>query len=246
MVKGNMLVDIAFNCLNLTTIFNIINNINNSTLMESVHFHNPSVYNRIDKRFQLMGVVLMGPLTFTEVVSPHTFDYKEAMFYCKSMFGMSGADCNRVLKHLINPRSLGPDKIHFIVAREGENLVGFAVIYYLVSSKLAFLEYIGVLPEVRRKGVGSAIYHHALDVVRRDNPEVRGMFYEVWPERDGLVERIKFFVSQGAISVDISNFSFNRIDNLEFQLLYHPLNNSWFITDTEVPQVMRNLTSIIV
>lgn len=192
----------------------------------------------------------MKPLLISQVVSPHTFDYKEAIFYCKNIFGLTDKETNRILKHLINPNKIHPDKLYFYIARKGDELAGFAIVYYLHHSQLAYLEYIGVIPQFRREGIGSALYHYALDEIRNHHHDVKGMFYEVSQDQQGMVARVKFFVSQGAISFDIpyhliANHNLETLQKSQLQLMYHPFDSQWFITGQDVPKVMANLTSLI-
>ena len=188
----------------------------------------------------------MKHLSITQVISPHTFDYKEAIYYCKTFFGVCNAESNRILKHLVSPSRIAPDKMYFYIARKGDEFAGFVIVYYLDTSKLAFLEFIGVRPEMRRDGIGSILYDHVLNLIRNDHPEARGMFYEVSQDEEGLETRVKFFLSQGAQFFDVPELEAYFKRGKELQLMYHSFDNKWFITRNELPQVMQNLTSIIV
>jgi|GEM_PF-6929673 len=146
----------------------------------------------------------MERLTISEVVNPHTFEFKEALFYCRFMFGLTEEEVSQINKQMMFPYKIFPDKLHLIVAKKGGELVGFALAYYLFDCKLSYMEYICVMPEYRRQGIGTAIYQYALELMVQDSSELGGMLFEVNHEEEGLEERLRFFAKMGAIPLDVS------------------------------------------
>jgi GNAT superfamily N-acetyltransferase len=63
-------------------------------------------------------------------------------------------------------------RINLLVAAEGERLVGYALYFYAYSSFLAkptlYLEDLFVLEELRRSGVGSALFRRCVDEALRE------------------------------------------------------------------------------
>jgi GNAT superfamily N-acetyltransferase len=184
----------------------------------------------------------MERLTISEVVNPHTFEFKEALFYCKHMFGLNEEEVSQITKQMMFPYKIFPDKLHMLIAKKGSELVGFALTYFLFDCKLTYMEYICVMPEYRRQGIGTAIYSHALELVRQDNCELGGMLFEVNHDEEGLEERLRFFAKMGAIPLDVSGVQLFK--GYDLQLFYHSMGEERLFPVSQVPQVMEDLTSV--
>lgn len=184
----------------------------------------------------------MERLEIKEIINPYSFEFKEAIFYCQFMFGLEDEEVGQINKQLMFPNKIFPDKIHLIVAKKGSSLVGFALFYYLHNSNLGYLEYICVLPEYRRLGIGTALYEYALSILRHDNEKLQGMLFEVNHEQEGLAERLNFFSKQGAGSVDVSKIAMFK--GHEMFMFYHPFDENWFLAAEQIPGVMEELTTV--
>ncbi|MGF7184367.1 GNAT superfamily N-acetyltransferase [Desulfitispora alkaliphila] len=164
----------------------------------------------------------MDTVRYEELTSPHSFDYKEAMFYCQLLFNLSRADTHRVLKHLLIPKKLAPNRFFFVVAKKGDQLVGFSLFYYLQRVNLGYLDYIAVLPEYRGEGIGVGLYQKTVSMLEEHQEDVYGMLFEVH-QAEGLEMRKDFFRKQGAVKLDLSKYK-KVVQDTNLEMMFHSFN----------------------
>ncbi|MBK5254985.1 MAG: GNAT family N-acetyltransferase [Vicinamibacteria bacterium] len=102
---------------------------------------------------------------------------------------------------------LAPFNFHFLVAHEGERVLGFISGTYLAIANLGFVGYLAVRPSAAGRQVGSRLRHRLIQSVKRDaiaagHSGLRGMMGEV-EHGNPWLERMR---RRGALALDLDYF----------------------------------------
>lgn len=129
--------------------------------------------------------------------------------YC-SLFPPGERIGREYFRNLFEEKRLGlltPFNFHFLVAHEGERVVGFISGTYLAIANLGFVGYLAVRPSVAGRSVGSRLRHRLVRLAQADalaagHPGLRGMLGEVEAANPWL-ERMQ---RRGALALDFEYF----------------------------------------
>jgi ribosomal protein S18 acetylase RimI-like enzyme len=95
-----------------------------------------------------------------------------------------------------------------LAARKAGDLAGFAVYSVLGETRIAFLEYLAVRPELRNQGIGAQLLQEFKRRIGERVPSMRGIVFEVDPPDDATgaeaqlrARRIAFYERNGATLV---------------------------------------------
>ncbi|GAW29335.1 hypothetical protein ULO1_19050 [Carboxydocella sp. ULO1] len=158
-----------------------------------------------------------------EVKSPQTVDYLESIRYCQLMFDLSNYEVREITQKLLDHSLIAPNEMHYLVLKEDEELVGYAVYYYLQDLQLAFLDYIGILPAFQSQGYGARLYQAMLQEIRQQHPEAQGLIMEVKSTDDDFDRRCRFFQRLGASLIDLQSMDVPaKLKESGLVLMIHP------------------------
>lgn len=111
-------------------------------------------------------------------------------------------------RNLLEEKRLGlltPFNFHFLVAHEGERVLGFISGTYLAIANLGFVGYLAVRPSAAGRQVGSRLRQRLVELVRRDalaagHPRLRGMMGEIEEDNPWLHTMRR----RGALALDLN------------------------------------------
>lgn len=99
---------------------------------------------------------------------PQLVELLGLLFENEEEFAADAGKQRRALEMILSDARIG----RVFVARDGERIVAMASLLYTVSSaeggKAALFEDLVVVPEVRGKGIGSALLRHVIDSARKE------------------------------------------------------------------------------
>jgi diamine N-acetyltransferase len=97
------------------------------------------------------------PVVYGEIITPEQLDYMLARFYSDEA----------LRENLVH------QKHHFIMASDGDNVLGFASFQHHYSGKnTTHLHKIYVLPEAQGKGVGKLLIQAVLDAAQKNHSDI--------------------------------------------------------------------------
>ena len=97
------------------------------------------------------------------------------------------------------------DSYGLFVAEERRKVVGMSLVY--VFGKFALLDYMAVAPDMKRRGIGSALFRCTVESLR-DGDRTKTLLLEVQKEADGeyeRTERIEFYRGLG-VKIILDNY----------------------------------------
>ena len=164
-------------------------------------------------------------LDFEVVTSPSSYEAQESMLLCRNEFELSHYEARGIVARLLNPAIISPNRFHYIVAKNDDQIVGLAIFYFLSEVNLGYLEYITVKPEYRGHGVGRRIYEKVIETLKQDSQHLSGIIFEVRNISRDLKARKEFFLRIGAIPIDLSFYPLREeIINSGLLLMLHPIS----------------------
>lgn len=185
-------------------------------------------------------------LRIIEVRDPRSIAGQEALRLCRLIFELPAQDIRSITQNLLIPGQLFPDRVYCLAAVIGEQVVGVSVAYLLHDVKMGYLEYIAVLPEFRGRGIGHGLYRTTVAALLRDCPESGGFLFELMNINKDLIYRKEFFLSLGAIPIDLSFYNLNpAIIRSGLKIMFHPLREDVRITSPDMCKVFDNLSHVL-
>lgn len=162
--------------------------------------------------------------TFIEIKTPQAYDYLQTIRHCQIMFELSNLEVQEITQKLLDRSMIAPNEMHYVVAKEGDQPIGFAVYYYLEKIQLGYLDYMGILTEHQGGGAGSALYEEMLEDILVKHPKVEGLILEVKGD-DSFQDRQRFFLNRGAKAVDLSQQNLpQKVKESGMVLMHHSLS----------------------
>jgi len=184
-------------------------------------------------------------IQFDVVTDPRSYEAQESMLLCRCQFELSDFESRGIVARLLNPAIISPNRFHYIVAKQGDDIVGLAIFYFLSDVNLGYLEYITVKPDYRGMGIGRKIYQKVIEILKQDSSHLSGIVFEVRNVSKELQERKEFFLKIGAIPVDLSFYPTNKeIINSGMLLMLHPMEDikmTWPV----MSKTLNNLCQVI-
>ena len=163
-------------------------------------------------------------LKYIEVKSPQAIDYQQTINYCQLVFELSNYEVREITQKLLDSSSIAPNEMHYIVLKENDQPVGFAVYYYLTPIRLGYLDYLAVLPEFRCRGLGSKLYQQMVSELKVKHPDIEGLILEAKSTDDDVEQRRDFFIKQGACELKLGSFQIpQQVMDSGLLLMYQPL-----------------------
>lgn len=163
-------------------------------------------------------------LKYIDVKSPQAIDYLQTINYCKLVFDLSNYKIREITQKLLDSFSISPNEMHYIVLKENDQPVGFAVYYYLIPIRLGYLDYLTVLPEFRCRGFGSELYHQMINELKLKHQDIEGLILEAKSTDDEVEQRRDFFIKQGACELKLGSFQIpQQVLDSGLLLMYQPI-----------------------
>ena len=110
----------------------------------------------------------------------------------------------------------GFETVLLTIEDERARVLGFALVHYYSDIRYAYLDYIATDPEVRKRGLGSALYEGLREYMVRKG--ARGLFMDVPPDEPARVadaerlprnrQRLKFYERYGAYPIIGTQYDF--------------------------------------
>lgn len=133
--------------------------------------------------------------------------FRRAFSLYAAIFPASERIGREYFKNLFEEKRLGllaPFNFHFLVAHEGERVLGFISGTYLAIANLGFVGYLAVRPSAAGRHVGSRLRQQLVQLVRRDalaagHPRLLGMMGEV-EEGNPWLQTMR---RRGALALDL-------------------------------------------
>ena len=113
-------------------------------------------------------------------------EFDRAMqIYSSSFPPVETKPINKVVKMLLKDK----DYHLFVMVKDG-SVIGISLLYVFKKLRSGLLDYMAIIPEYRRKGLGTELFRRTLNRFKRICPHSIGLFLEVQNEDfDDLVER---------------------------------------------------------
>jgi len=151
----------------------------------------------------------MEILEFKSLKTTNSAEFDRAMqIYSSSFPPVETKPVNKVVKMLLNDKNYHL----FIMAKDG-SVIGISLLYVFKRLRSGLLDYMAIIPEYQRKGLGTELFHRTLNRFRRMCPNSIGLFLEVQTEDvEDLIERrirknrIRFYRGLGAKKVGNVNY----------------------------------------
>jgi GNAT superfamily N-acetyltransferase len=143
-------------------------------------------------------------LEFKAVRTTNSGEFNQAMqIYSSSFPPVETKPVNKVVKLLLKDKNY-----HLFVMIKDDSVIGFSLLCVFKRLRSGLLDYMAIIPEYRRKGMGTELFRRTLNRFKRMCPNSVGLFLEVQKEDVGdLVERrarknrIRFYRRFGAKKV---------------------------------------------
>lgn len=183
---------------------------------------------------------------FIQGKKPSDYVTQEGIRLLRTVFEYPASVQRDITEKMLNPDKLDPNRFYIFTALSDDKVIGIATFYYLADEKLGYLEHIGIIPEYRKRGIGSFFYHKLVAFLEDEHPEIEGVFMEVRKTAEGLDNRKEFFLNLGAIPVDTSfypNEKFKSMENL--LLMYMPVINTAAFNTGTVERAFHALSKVM-
>jgi GNAT superfamily N-acetyltransferase len=184
-------------------------------------------------------------LKYIEVKSPQAIDYQQTINYCQLVFDLSNYEVREITQKLLDSSSIAPNEMHYIVLKENDQTVGFAVYYYLTPIRLGYLDFLAVLPEFRCRGLGSKLYQQVVNELKVKHPDIEGLILEA-KSTDDVEQRRDFFIKQGACELKLGSFQIpQQVKDSGLLLMYQPLTKEAEMDSKLLTQAFRVLAETL-
>lgn len=185
-------------------------------------------------------------LRYIEVKSPQAIDYQQTIRHCQLMFELSNYEIREITQKLLDSSQIAPNEMHYVVLKENDQVIGFAVYYYLTPVRLGYLDYLAVLPEYRNQGFGSMLYQQVVSELKAQHPEIEGLILEAKSTDNNVEQRLGFFIKQGAFELKLKNYQVpQQVLDSGLLLMYQPLIEEAEMGSQLLMQVFRVLAKTL-
>lgn len=131
-------------------------------------------------------------------------EFNQALqIYSSSFPPVETKPVNKVVKMLLKDKNY-----HLFVMLKDDSVIGISLLYVFKKLRSGLLDYMAIIPEYQRKGMGTELFHHTLNQFKRMCPNSIGLFLEVQKEdvedlggRRNRKNRIMFYRRFGAKKV---------------------------------------------
>lgn len=176
---------------------------------------------------------------------PHDYYSQEGIRLLRTVFEDSSDDQRRIVEKMLNPETLAPNKFYLFTALENDKVIGIACFYYMPGINVAYLEHIGIMPEFRKRGIGSFFFHKILSFLEKNHPEIAGVLLEVRQTKEGLDDRKQFFLNSGAIPVATDFYPSERLKLGQVMLMFKPETADARLTTVVMEMALQTLSKIL-
>lgn len=169
----------------------------------------------------------------------------EGINLCTNIFEFTSAEKRRMAANLLKVQRGENDNYFFLVAHEGDRVVGVTSTYYLPDVKMAFMEFIAVASDKQRKGLGTFIYHQTLNALSKAGKVLRAMVYEVRATKDDLIKRKDFFLNLGAVPIDLKFYPIGHKMDPELMLMFKPVSADFCLNSSILVKFFSSLSKTL-
>lgn len=181
-----------------------------------------------------------------EVKSPQATDYQQTIRHCQLMFELSNYEVREITQKLLDSSIIAPNEMHYIVLKENDQVIGFAVYYYLAPVRMGYLDYLAILPEFQGRGFGTMLYNQVVNELKTRHPEIEGIILEAKSTDEDVEQRLAFFIKQGGHELKLENYQVpqNVVDS-GLLLMFHPLHKEAQMDSQLLMQIFRVLAKTL-
>jgi len=172
---------------------------------------------------------------FLELKNLDSIYFKDVIECCREVFNYSIKEINSLIGKL-QANENEQVRAHIIYADCLGELVGFAIFYYFPKNQVGFIEALVVMEDYRNRGIGSQLYGHMMDLLKKLYPQCAGHVLEICREKENYQKRKSFFLKQGCIPIALDFFSMDPVVSKSgINILYHPyrLNQTFSLKTME-------------
>ena len=185
-------------------------------------------------------------MRYVEIKSPQSSDYLQSIRHCQLIFDLSSYEVREITQKLLDASMIAPNSLHYLVAKEEEDLTGFVVYYYLQKIRLGYLDYIATIDQFRGRGIGSQLYGKMIEELQVKHPDIEGIVYEVKSTDADFEERVRFFEKQGAQILKLEDFPLPQsVIDSGLIMMYQPLKPGAKIQGKDILDIFRVLSETL-
>lgn len=185
-------------------------------------------------------------IKFVRGIMPHDYASMEGIRLLRNIFHYPASTQQAIVNRMLNPNELDPNRFYLMAAMEEDKVVGIACFYYLAEAKMGYLEHIGIMPEYRKRGIGSFFYHKIISFLEKEHMDIEGVLLEVRQTESEIDSRKQFFLNLGAIPVDTSFYPAGKFKFAESLLLmFQPLVVDVNLNTPTLDLALRNLSKVL-
>lgn len=152
-------------------------------------------------------------IKFAQAKYPLDPNVLDGISLLKTVFGYSGSIENNIVKKLQQPESIKPNNYYLFTASERNKIIGIACFYWIPLINIAYLEHLGIRPDYQNRGIGSLLFHKVIAFLEKNHPDIEGVLLEVRQDKENVDDRKRFFLNAGAIPVDKSLYTSDKINS---------------------------------
>ncbi|HWQ89917.1 MAG TPA: phosphate propanoyltransferase [Desulfitobacteriaceae bacterium] len=185
-------------------------------------------------------------IKFTQAKYPLDRDVLDGISLLKTVFDYHGSVENNIIKKLQQPESIKPNKYYLFTASERNKIIGIASFYWIPAINMAYLEYLGIMPDFQNRGIGIFLFHKVIAFLEKNHPEIEGVLLEVRQNKESIDDRERFFLNAGAISVDKSLYPSDKIKSgQQITLMFKPEIHEAILNSVTMEIALRTLNQIL-